>query len=63
MRFLDARNVRELLTRLGERYPALRAQLERGVSVAVDGTLYSNAWLVEIGPGSEVVVLPRMVGG
>ena len=60
---VDARNVRELLTRLGEDYPALRARLERGVSVSVDGTLYSNAWLVEIGPDSEVVLLPRIVGG
>lgn len=60
---VDARNVRELLARLGEDYPDLRGQLARGVSVSIDGTLYSNAWLVEIKPDSEVVLLPRIVGG
>ena len=60
---VDASNVRELLQRLSEDYPALRDQLRRGVSVSVDGQLYSNAWLVEIKPNSDVVLLPRIVGG
>ena len=58
-----ARNVRELLQRLGEAYPALKPQLERGVSVSIDGTVYANAWLVEIAADSEVVLLPRIQGG
>jgi molybdopterin converting factor small subunit len=58
-----AGNVRELLTKLGQQYPAMRPQLDRGVSVSIDGTLYPNAWLTEIRPDSEVVLLPKVAGG
>ena len=59
----EADNVGELLADLKRRYPGLRPQIERGVSVSVDGVLYSNSWLAEINPQSEVVLLPRLVGG
>jgi molybdopterin converting factor small subunit len=41
----------------------MRPQLDRGVSVSIDGTLYPNAWLTEIRPDSEVVLLPKVAGG
>jgi len=60
---VEARTFKELLDRLKERYPGLRPQIERGVSLALDGRIYREAWFTEIGPDSEVVLMPYMAGG
>ena len=60
---VDATTIREMLTRLGEIYPELKPVLERGVAVAVNGTIYRGAFLAEIPDGSEVYVLPPLTGG
>lgn len=60
---VEAANIRELLTRLGEDYPGLRPALKKGVSVSVDGRIYNDAWLQPITPESEVYLLPRLEGG
>ena len=60
---VEAKTIREMLTRLGELYPELKPLLERGVTVAVNGTIYRGAFLAEIPDGSEVYVLPPMAGG
>lgn len=60
---IEARNVQELLARLGETYPGLQTQLKRGVSVSIDGLIYREGWLEPLTPDSEVFLLPRMVGG
>jgi molybdopterin synthase sulfur carrier subunit len=60
---IDARDFKELLDRLGDEYPGLKPQIERGVSLALDGRIYREAWFTEIGPESEVVLMPYMTGG
>jgi len=60
---IEARSFRELLDRLAERFPGLKPQIERGVSIAVDGRIYREAWFTKIGPDSEVVLMPYMQGG
>ncbi len=60
---VEARNFRQLLDRLAEDYPGLKPQIERGVSLALDGKIYREAWFTEIGPESEVVLMPYMTGG
>ena len=60
---MDAKNVREVLDTLAERYPKLKPQLDRGVSVSIDGVMFRDAWFAPITPDSEVYVLPRMAGG
>ncbi len=60
---LDVRDIRALLRELGERYPAMRNQLEAGIAVAVDGEIYQDGWLEPIGADSEVHLLPRIGGG
>jgi molybdopterin converting factor small subunit len=60
---VDARTIREMLARLGEMHPELRPVLERGVAVAVNGTIYRGAFLTEIPDGSEVFILPPVAGG
>lgn len=60
---LDADNVRQLLRRLGERYPALKPHLDEGLAVAIDGQIYQDAWFEPILPDSEVHLVPRIAGG
>lgn len=60
---LEAANIRELLARLGEDHPRLRPILDKGVTVAIDGEIFQNAWFQPIPPDSEVYILPRMAGG
>jgi molybdopterin synthase sulfur carrier subunit len=60
---VEARNVQELLARLGETYPGLQPQIKRGVSVSIDGLIYREGWLQPLAPDSEVFLLPRMQGG
>jgi molybdopterin synthase sulfur carrier subunit len=60
---IEAGNVRQLFVRLGEKYPALLPHLETGSAVAIDGQIYQDALLQEIGPDSDVHVLPQIAGG
>ncbi len=60
---IEASNIRQLLTRLGEVCPGLKPQLDQGVSVSIDGRIYRDAWFQPIPPGGEVYVLPRLSGG
>ena len=60
---VEASTIRELLAKLGELYPALKPLLDRGVTVAVNGTVYRGAFLTPIPEGAEVYVLPPLVGG
>lgn len=60
---IDATNLRELLDGLAETYPALKPQLDRGISVAIDGKVYNDSWFTPIDQDSEVVLLARLKGG
>lgn len=60
---VEAETIRELLTRLIDRYPKLEHHLEEGIAVAIDGTIYRDSWETPIPEGSEVFLLPRIVGG
>ncbi len=60
---IDAGNLREVLDRLAEAYPGIQPQIDRGVSISIDGLIYNDSWFTPVGPDSEVVLLPRIVGG
>ncbi len=60
---VDARNFKQLLDQLVRLHPALAPQIKRGVSLALDGVIYREAWLTEIGPENEIILMPYMVGG
>lgn len=60
---VEARTFKEVLDKLAEAYPGLRPQIERGVSMALDGRIYREAWFAPVGPDSEVVLMPYMTGG
>jgi molybdopterin converting factor small subunit len=60
---VEAANIHQLLTRLGEQHPKLKPVLDRGVAVSIDGQIYRDDRFRPIPPGSEVFILPRMAGG
>ena len=60
---IEASTTRELLQKLAVRHPALAETIEAGVSLAIDGEVFKEAWFTPIGPDAEVVVMPLMVGG
>ena len=60
---VEARNFKELCEALIAQYPGMKPQIDRGISVAVDGLVYKEAWFTPIKPDSEVVLLPYMQGG
>jgi molybdopterin converting factor small subunit len=60
---VEAATIQQLLTRLGQDHPKLAPLIERGVAVSIDGQIYRDDWFRPIPAGSEVFLLPRMVGG
>ena len=60
---VEAANIHQLLSRLGQDHPKLKPMLDRGVAVAIDGQIYRDDRFRAIAPDSEVFILPRMAGG
>jgi len=60
---VEASNFKQLLDQLVIEYPGLEPQIKRGVSFALDGKIYRDAWFTKINDDSEVVLMPYMVGG
>lgn len=60
---LEAINIKELLNQLVERYPDMKAHLDKGIAVAINGEVYRDDWTQPIPDDAEVVLLPRIQGG
>lgn len=60
---IEATNFKQVLEALVQKYPGLEAQIERGVSLAIDGNIVRESWLTPVRPDSEVVLMPFMTGG
>ena len=60
---ISVSNVRDLLARLSERYPALAPHLDDGVAFAIDGEIHQDALFSPIGPDSDVHLMPKIAGG
>ncbi len=60
---VEAKNIREVLSGLAALCPDLKPVLDQGVTVAIDGQIFRNAWFQPVRPDSEVHILPRMAGG
>ena len=60
---VEAANIHQLLEGLARSYPQLRAVLDQGVAVCVDGQIYNGARFQKIPAGAEVFLLPKLVGG
>ncbi len=60
---IDAATIQQLLAKLGSLYPKLGPHLERGLAVAINGTIYQGTVLAPIPPDAEVFLLPPIEGG
>ena len=59
---IDAPHAHDLLSALGERFPAMRSALEE-MAVAIDGEIYTQPGYQPVRADSEVHLLPRIAGG
>ena len=60
---VEAETIRELLRKMGERYPALSGPIKDQVAVVIDGVVYRNDWSQRIPEGAEVFLMRRLAGG
>ncbi|NNE52613.1 MAG: MoaD/ThiS family protein [Sulfitobacter sp.] len=60
---VEATTIRDLLRKLGERYPGPKAPIKNEVAVVLDGTVYRNDWSKELPDGAEVFLMRRLAGG
>ena len=60
---IEAGTIRELLRKLQEQYPGLRAPIKNQVAVAIDGVIYRDDWSQPIPEGAEVFLMRRLAGG
>jgi molybdopterin converting factor small subunit len=60
---VEATTFRQLVRALDRECPGLGAHVEEGMAVAVDGEIYQDAYQVELKPGSEIVLIPKIGGG
>ncbi len=60
---IEADTIRELLTRLLERYPAMQQHMDIGIAVSINGAIYRDNWTTRIPPDADVYLLPRIAGG
>ncbi|GCA49947.1 MoaD/ThiS family protein (plasmid) [Sinorhizobium meliloti] len=60
---IEAKDIRELFKRLIERFPGLEPLMDRGIAVAIDGTIYRDTWSKQLPAGAEIYLLPRLAGG
>jgi len=60
---VEANTVRRMITELDRRYPGLGQQIDESMAVAIDGTIFQDAYMAPLEPGSEVVLIPKIGGG
>jgi molybdopterin converting factor small subunit len=60
---VQADTFRRLVRELEARFPGLGQQVEEGMAIAIDGTIYQDAYGAEIRPDSEVFLIPKIGGG
>ena len=60
---VEATTFRQLVRELEQKYPGLGNQVEEGMAVAIDGEIFQDAYHVELKPGSEIVLIPKIGGG
>ena len=60
---VEGRTIGQVLDSIIEKYPALEATIEAGVSVAVDGKIMARDLTTVIEPESEVFLLQQIKGG
>ena len=60
---VEAKDIRELLRKMAERYPGLEPLVDNGIAVSIDGVIYRDTWSKTLPPDAEIMLLPRLAGG
>jgi molybdopterin converting factor small subunit len=60
---VEATNFRRLVLELDRRFPGLGRQVEEGMAIAIDGTIYQDAYAAPLAPDSEIYLIPKIAGG
>ena len=60
---VEATSVRQIFRHLQERFPNIKSHNVDDISVAIDGSVFQDAWLEKVTENSEVYLLPRIGGG
>jgi molybdopterin converting factor small subunit len=60
---IEAKDIRELLRKLAERYPGFERHIKSGIAVSIDGVIYRDTWSKELPKDAEIYLLPRLAGG
>jgi sulfur-carrier protein len=60
---VEADNFRRLILELDRRFPGLGHQVEESMAIAIDGTIYQDAYHAPLKPDSEVWLIPKIAGG
>jgi len=60
---IEASTIRELMTRLVDRFPQMQDHMDEGIAVAIDGVIYRDDWTQPIPASADVVLIPRIKGG
>ena len=60
---LEAATIRDVLRGLETAHPELADHLEAGVSVSIDGRIYTESLFQPVTPENEILILPRIAGG
>ena len=60
---VEASNICEVLVGLQASYPELKATIDSGVSVVVDGKIIANDLTTKISEESEVYLMQKLRGG
>jgi molybdopterin synthase sulfur carrier subunit len=60
---IEAETIRELISRIVLRYPAMNKQIDAGIAVSINGEIYRDNRREKIPAGAEVFLLPRIPGG
>ena len=61
--YINAGDIRHVMLCLEQMFPGIGDQLGRGMAVAIDGEIYQDWFLEEVGSNSEVRFLPAIEGG
>jgi sulfur-carrier protein len=60
---VKATTFRRLVLELDQRFPGLGRQVEDGMAIVIDGTIYQDAYNAPLGADSEIYLIPRIAGG
>ena len=60
---LPATSVKHLFKLLTDLFPETAPHLADGMAVAIDGQIFQETLFQEIGPDSEVFIMPQIAGG